>query len=74
MQSNDAVGEHAFGPGFQPYKVTLAGGVPMYLIVMEDTVVASDDTKIVGNQHHGSAIFLGKSLHEFEYLGLDGDV
>lgn len=52
MQSNDDAtpGGQAFGPGFQPYKVTLAGGVPMYLVVMEDKIVASDDTKIVGRR------------------------
>lgn len=39
-----------FGPGFQPYKVTLGSGVTLYLVVMEDKIVASDDTTLIGRR------------------------
>jgi hypothetical protein len=50
MQSNDSVGTQAFGPGFQPYKVTLGSGALLYLVVMEDKIVASDDTTLIGRR------------------------
>lgn len=42
--------EVVFGPGFQPYKITLATGTLLYLVVMEDKIVASDDTTLIGKR------------------------
>ena len=32
------------------------------------------DRQIVGNEDHGSSVFLDQPFHQFEYLGLDGHV
>lgn len=42
--------EVVFGAGFQPYKITLGSGALLYLVVMEDKIVASDDPTLIGRR------------------------